>query len=660
MSARSKLPKEQWNALFAASEEEGVHDDVLAERYGVSARQIRWHRRRRALKAGAEPADRRRRPPEGWPADRVHPQSGMTPDAWDELLGRQQAGEAISALAVEYGLSDGTIRRKIEDAGLPPPSRARTTARDAEARVAATRFDYDKADLPATEASLSGQMTRAADEGRTTDFLGLARSLLMSRRVAAREPGADGGEAGFDGRGVDWVRLGLEPELREMQKSPAGEWSSWLFLGGRGAGKTLAGARWLADEAIRLGDGGRLALIGPTLHDVREVMIEGVSGLMSLGRWDDPRWGGRRPVFEMTRRRVVFPNGATAQAFSAEDPESLRGPQFSAAWADEFCAWSRARGGAAETLAMLRMGLRLPGLAAVVGPSGPPDPTRPGVASDSRPPRLMISTTPKPTRALKALRAEAGLVETHAPTTDNADNLSDGFVEGLKALYGGTRRAAQELEGRMVELEGRLWRDGAFEAGGAAPEGLERIVVAIDPTTTAGGCACGIVVAGRLGDRVWVLADRSTEGATPLEWAREAARAAADWKADAIVAEVNQGGDMVRTTLEAAGCTLPVLEVRATRGKAVRAEPVAALYEQGRVVHAGAFRRLEEELLAFGEAEPGWGGAAEVGTDRADALVWAVTDLLIVKTRGREADEVPIIWSVEVNRPPTGITGNGW
>ncbi|MBX9576731.1 MAG: terminase family protein, partial [Caulobacteraceae bacterium] len=323
-------------------------------------------------------------------------------------------------------------------------------------------------------------MTQAARAARRLGAQG--GSPGPSHPVAARPPSPEG-----EGEGVAPV------VLREAQRGPVGDWSTWLFLGGRGAGKTLAGASWLADQAETLGAGGRLALVGPTLHDVREVMVEGPSGVMSLGRWADPAAGGR-PVYEAGRRRVVFPNGAVAQAFSAEDPDSLRGPQFAAAWADEFCAWREGE----ATLALLRMGLRL------------------GAA-----PRLCVTTTPRPTAALRRLRAEPGLVETHAATHDNAENLAPGFVAGLERLYGGTRRAAQEIEGRVVDAAGALFTAemmmGARGVEVAGP--LDRVVVGVDPTATAGGDACGIVVVGRAGDAARVLADRTIAGVGPERWA---------------------------------------------------------------------------------------------------------------------------------------------
>lgn len=450
-------------------------------------------------------------------------------------------------------------------------------------------------------------------------------------------------------------------KLRAAQTPPetlpdGSDWSTWLFMGGRGAGKTLAGAEWLADQAMALKNG-RVALIGPTLHDVREVMIEGASGILNLPRWTDRD----RPVYEPSRRRLLFKSGSVAHVFSAEDPDSLRGPQFSAAWADEFCAWPAVGArGAAETLAMVRMGLRLPG-------------------KDRKSPRLAVTTTPRPTRALIALRDERSCVSTHAGTADNAANLSPGFLEHLKTLYGGTRHEAQELNGQVIALDGALftaemmmraridaWRvtrdqkatmpdlgaslDKATQ--GLATDALvtrhsplatfppfHRIVVAIDPTTTAHGDACGIVVAGaRLRadgtSEAVVLADLSARGLSPDGWARRAVAAAQTFKAHAIVAEVNQGGDMVSSVLRTAGYAGRVRSVRASRGKAIRAEPVAALYEQGRVRHASAFRELEEELMALGVEE----GAPSL--DRADALVWAITDLLV----DRPGERGPRLW----------------
>ncbi|MFZ5670897.1 MAG: DNA-packaging protein [Pseudomonadota bacterium] len=377
----------------------------------------------------------------------------------------------------------------------------------------------------------------------------------------------------------------------DAQHEPEGDWRTWLLLGGRGSGKTWVGAGWLVEQAYF--NGGRLALVGPSLHDVREVMIEGPSGIRARC---PPTF---RPRYEASRRRIVWGNGAEAHVFSAEDMDSLRGPQFSAAWADEFCAWPRP----GDTLAMLRFGLRL-----------------------GEDPRLVVTTTPRPIRSLRTLMAEPGLARTHLPTAGNAENLAPAFVESLTRLYGGTRLALQELEGQVVEGEGALWRaEDLARCRGARPPALDRVVVAVDPPAGVEGDACGIVVAGRLADRAFVLADQTVRRLTPLGWARRAAKAAETFGAAAIVAEANQGGEMVRQTLRSAGAACAVRLVHARVGKRSRAEPVAALYEQGRIVHCGSFPALEEELMALGCDDGG------PSPDRADALVWALTDLMLGK-----------------------------
>jgi phage terminase large subunit-like protein len=382
-----------------------------------------------------------------------------------------------------------------------------------------------------------------------------------------------------------WARI-----AHEAQRPPAEPWSTWLFQGGRGAGKTRAGAEWLAARA-EASPNGLFALVGPTQHDVREVMVDGPSGLRNLP-------GRQRPYYERSRRRLIWDNGAVAHAFSAEEPERLRGPQFEAAWADEFCIWPRPE----ETLALLRMGLRR-----------------------GRDPRLVVTTTPKPIAALRRLRAEPGCVITQAATKENAAHLAPRFLEGLHALYGGTRLAAQELEGLLVEdLARALWRaEDLARVRGAPPAAPERVVVAVDPPAGTARAACGIIVACRCDARAYVLADRSAAGLSPLGWARRAVEAARAYAAAEIVAEANQGGDMVRATLASAGAACAVRLVHASRGKRARAEPIAALYEQGRVTHCDAFPALEEELMALGGAESG------ETFDRADALVWALTALMI-------------------------------
>jgi len=386
--------------------------------------------------------------------------------------------------------------------------------------------------------------------------------------------------------------LKTTPGLHEHQIAPDGDWRTWLLLGGRGSGKTFAGAVWLS-EAARV-EGLTLALVGPALHDVREVMVEGPSGLKAVAE------KSRRPRWEAGRKRLVWPNGTVAYAFSAEDADSLRGPQFHAGWADEFCAWRNPE----RVLSNLRFGLRL---------------------GDD--PRLMVTTTPRPMAALRRLMAEAGTTVDRGPTAANEANLSPGFLKHLKALYGGTRLEAQEMEGLVVETDGALFTAADLaRTRGARPVKLDRIVVAVDPPASAHGDACGIVVAGRRERVGYVLADRSMRGLSPDGWARRAAQTAQEFGAHQLVAEGNQGGEMVRTLLAQAGCEVPIKMVHASRSKRARAEPVAALYEQGRVVHCGVFPALEEEMMALGGEGEGGSGHSP---DRADALVWALSHLLL-------------------------------
>jgi phage terminase large subunit-like protein len=379
------------------------------------------------------------------------------------------------------------------------------------------------------------------------------------------------------------------------QLPPAGDWRVWLFLGGRGAGKTRAGAEWVRRLVVS-GQAGRIALVGPTLHDVREVMIEGTSGLARLS--------GPVPRYEASRRRLVWPNGAIAMAFSAEDPASLRGPQFDAAWGDELSYWAHPE----AALATLELALRL---------------------GDQ--PRLCLTATPKPLQALKALLARPDVAVTKAGTRANAANLAPGFVSALEARFAGTVYGRQELEGELIEdPEGALWTRAQLEQARApADQPLDRVIVAVDPPASKGprADACGIVAAGAFGvgrDRkAVVLADASAKGLSPQQWAERAARLAHSVGASAIIAEANQGGEMVRTVLALAAPDLPVQLVRARVGKRARAEPVAALYAQSRVAHAARFPALEDEMCAFGA--PGFAHSP----DRMDALVWAITALLL-------------------------------
>ncbi len=389
-----------------------------------------------------------------------------------------------------------------------------------------------------------------------------------------------------------------EKMRREDQTPPDGGWLIWLLLGGRGAGKTRAGAEWVTEQVRR--GARRVALVAPSYNDVREVMISGESGLLNIGTVND------RPQYFPSRRLLQWPNGAIGQVFSAEDPDGLRGPQFDLAWADEFCAWAYPD----ETLSNLRLGLRL-----------------------GHEPRLVITTTPKPSSALKKLMAEPSVVVSRATTKDNAKNLSRAFLKSVYEIYGKTRLGRQELEGEIIEdIEGALWTRALLERAiiSAAPPELQKIVVAIDPPASSGGKAdaCGLVVAGRVGfgaqARAYILHDATVQGLRPNKWAELAVKLWHEWDADYLLAEINQGGDMVKTILQAIGSEVPVNTVYASKSKVARAEPVAALYEQGKVYHVGSFPALEDELCSLGAYE-----RQRKSPDRADALVWAVTDLLL-------------------------------
>lgn len=398
-----------------------------------------------------------------------------------------------------------------------------------------------------------------------------------------------------------WSRIRHPAQAEPPTGADGSDWSTWLFLGGRGAGKTRAGSEWVWDEAVRLGPGGRIALIAPTHHDARAVMLEGPSGLLRL-----PYRSGA--TFSPTLRRVQFPGGAVGLVFSAEEPERLRGPQFHAAWGDELCAWVRAE----EVLAMLRLGLRL---------------------GDA--PRLLLTTTPKPRRWLRRLLQEPGLVETRAGTATNARHLAPGFEDHIRALYGGTRREAQELDGVVLDDIGALFTEAMMRDARAvpAPAGPPmEVVVAVDPPAGTldgrGRDSCGIVAAASWTDpggqrRFRVLGDRTVPGLSPDGWSRAVIRAAGDFAAHRVVAETNQGGAMVEAVLKGAGLSVPVTRVHAILSKSQRAEPVAALYEQGRVGHGPGLMALEEALMGLGEG----GCESEGAADRADALVWAVTAL---------------------------------
>jgi phage terminase large subunit-like protein len=402
----------------------------------------------------------------------------------------------------------------------------------------------------------------------------------------------------------DWPLWARDDQLPPAAAQGGGDWSTWLILGGRGAGKTRAGAEWarglalgrapFADRPVE-----RIALIGETLNDARAVMVEGPSGLLAIHP------AAERPAYNASRRELTWPNGAMAQLFSADDPESLRGPQFGAAWADELAKWRYADAAWDMLQFCLRLGER---------------------------PRQAVTTTPRPIPLLKRLLADPATAVSRAATEANAAHLAPSFLTAVVGRYRGTRLGRQELDGELIEdRPDALWRRETIEAGRipAAPP-LERIVVAVDPPVTSGprSDACGIVAAGRAEDgRAYVLADATTEGRAPLDWARAVIRLYDGLGADCVVAEVNQGGELVAQLLRQVSPGAPVRMVRATRGKYLRAEPVAALYERGLVAHIGVWPALEDQMCDFG---PG-GLSNGASPDRLDALVWALTELMLTE-----------------------------
>jgi phage terminase large subunit-like protein len=390
---------------------------------------------------------------------------------------------------------------------------------------------------------------------------------------------------------------------RRAQVPPPGDWRYWLILAGRGFGKTRAGAEWVRSQV--LAGCSRIALIGPTAADVRDVMIEGESGLLSIA----PPWD--RPLYQPSKRRLVWPNGAMAFLYSAQEPERLRGPQHDAAWADELAAWTYGQ----QTWDQLLLGLRL-----------------------GSNPRAVITTTPKPSLLVRQLFVDSDCVVTRGSTYENSANISRAFIDRIIKRYEGTRLGRQELHAEILsDTPGALWPLQTLLACRTADHpDLTRVVVAVDPSGSNGvdeGDAQGIVVAGLGVDgRGYVLADRSCR-LSPEGWGRRAVEAFDAFGADRIVAEKNYGGDMVRFTIQTVRKTVPVTMVTATRGKVVRAEPVSALYEQGRIRHVVAdpahnpLADLENELRRATSN----GYLGEGSPNRMDALVWALTELFLTE-----------------------------
>lgn len=399
-----------------------------------------------------------------------------------------------------------------------------------------------------------------------------------------------------------------EPQRRELverwpiwahegQNPDDSDWRVWMIMAGRGFGKTRAGSEWIS--RLARADGNlRFALIGATIEDVRKVMIEGESGLIKVARaTESVDWNG-------TRGEVRFSSGAIAHIYSAESYEKLRGPEHHHAWCDELAKWNNAEACWNNMMLGLRLGDK---------------------------PKVLVTTTPKTITLLRKLKTQKGVVVRGGKTAQNL-NLPEDFVDTVRAAYEGTRWGRQELDGELIEdIAGALWsRDVLERQRVAAVPALARVVIGVDPPVSEHGDQCGIVAVGMGTDKkAYVLADHSVGGASPETWARAVAAAANTWQADRVVAEDNQGGNMVESVLRAADIAMPVKRVHASRGKSARAEPVAALYEAGRVCHVQPFPELEDQMcgLTVGGVYEGPGRSP----DRADALVWALTELMLGK-----------------------------
>ncbi len=391
---------------------------------------------------------------------------------------------------------------------------------------------------------------------------------------------------------------------RADQCPPAGDWHVWMLLAGRGFGKTRTGAEWVRNYA-EAHPGARIALVAASLHEARQVMVEGESGVLAIAP------DAARPEYESSLRRLSWANGTVATLYSAAEPDSLRGPEHSAAWCDEIAKWPQGEAAWDNLMLTMRIG-------------------------DN--PRVVATTTPRGVPLVRRLMTEKGVETTGGSTRNNRHNLSPQWLATMDAIYAGTRLGRQELDGELLEdIEGALWTRALVERCRIAEDAIGkpvRVVIGVDPPATSRGDACGIVVAALLRDgRLAVVEDASVETPLPGVWAQAVAAAAARRGADRIVAESNMGGDMVAATLRQADCTLPVVPVHASVGKARRAEPVAIAYERGQVVHAGVFASLEDQLgglqIGGGYAGPGR------SPDRADACVWALAALLEGRRKGR-------------------------
>ena len=383
---------------------------------------------------------------------------------------------------------------------------------------------------------------------------------------------------------------------RPDQLPPAGDWRVWLLRGGRGSGKTRTGAEWVRAH-VEAGNYRRIALVGRTWADVRDVMVEGESGLLAVS----PPWF--YPDYQPSRRLLLWPNGALAKLYSADEPDLLRGPQHDAAWCDELASWR-----APQTWDNLQMGLRL--------------------GSD---PRCVVTTTPRPTKLIRSLIAKETTAQTRASTYANRANLAAAFFDDIISFYEGTRLGRQEIYGEVLEdVPGALWSHAGIDAlrVGTAPPHLLRVVVAVDPAVSSGEDSdeTGICVVALGEDKHgYVLADRSGRYGAH-RWGKLVIELFHHYHADRVVAEGNNGGDLVKALLRSIDSSVPVRMVHASRGKFVRAEPISSLYEQGRVHHVGSFNELEDQMASF---TPDLDRATQGSPDRVDALVWGLSEVLL-------------------------------
>ena len=375
---------------------------------------------------------------------------------------------------------------------------------------------------------------------------------------------------------------------REGQLAPEGDWTYWLILAGRGFGKTRTGAEWVRQESKT---SRYVNLIGATADDARDIMIEGESGILAIC----PK--SERPEYRPSQRKLIWPNGAQSLIFTADEPERLRGKQHERIWADEVAAWRYP-----ESWDQAKFGLRL-----------------------GKQPRACLTTTPKPSKLIKIIMNDPATHVTRGSTYDNRSNLAPSFFSEIVKTYEGTRLGRQELNAEILDDNpGSLWtRKQIDDLRVKTAPAMKRVVVAIDPAVTSreDSDETGIVIAGKgVDDQFYVLRDLSLI-ASPQAWARQAVIGYHDMGADRIIAETNNGGDLVEAVIRQVDQNCSYKKVTASRGKVIRAEPVAALYEQGRVHHVGAFDRLEDQMCEYNPLESGY------SPDRMDALVWAITEL---------------------------------